>query len=945
MLRNALRLAAALLLVSPLLTAETLLIRGARVADGTGGPLRLADVRVSGDAIVAVGRLAPKKGERVIQARGLVLAPGFIDIHNHSTRGLSRDPSAASQVSQGITTLAIGADGESPWPLAPWLAERKAAPAAVNVMAFVGHATLRRQILGEDYKRVSTPEEAARMAALVDDAMRQGAVGLSSGLEYEVGSYSDTDELVAMSRAAARHKGIYMSHIRDEADRSFDAFSEALEIGRRAGIPVQISHIKLGTTGVWGEAARAAALFAAARKRGQDVTADCYPYEAWHANIEVLVPNKKYDDPESVERALADVGGADRVTISGSRAHPEHVGQNLAQIAKKEGITPVEAFIRIVKDGGADVIGHSMQAEDVNYFLKQPWVMVGSDGGIGSEHPRGAGTFPRVLGRYVREQHLFSLAEAIRKMTSLPARRLSLRDRGRIAPKMKADLVLFDPETVVDRSTFEDPAKLSVGIRTVWVNGQAVWDGEKTTGATPGDVLVAGDRGSNSRLSPGAELDSFDRTDSPGCSMAVIRGGRVIRSRGYGMASIELGVRNSPDTVFDIGSDAKQFTAASIVLLAQDGVLSLDDDIRKWVPEVPDYSRSNGGDRITLRHLLHHTSGLRDYTDLLPLAGARVEDVTTEREALDLISRQKGLEFAPGTRYSYCNSGYFLLSIVVRRASGKSLRDFAQQRIFTPLGMRSTRFVDDHREIVPRRATGYARTRSGYRLATSNWEQNGDGGMQTTVSDLARWDANFEKPVVGGPRLIEELTRTFALADGKHVDYGLGLRVDQDGALRRIRHGGSWAGFKAEFLRYPERRVSVIVLCNRRDAVPSRIARALASAEIPELPHPPAAEHEPPSPAAAPAASVAETDLGRLTGDFYSDELDTMWRIAVRQGKLSLERQGAEPEALVPVSKTEFEARDLGRVVFEPDSSGRAARFEIPVGRSKLSFAAVAPRR
>src|SRR5512132_1502269 len=216
MLRNALRLAAALLLVSPLLTAETLLIRGARVADGTGAPLRLADVRVSGDAIAAGGKLGPKKGERVIQARGLVLAPGLIDIHNHSTRGLSRDPSAASQVSQGITTLAIGADGESPWPLAPWLAERKAAPAAVNVMAFVGHATLRRQVLGDDYKRVSTPEEAAKMAALVDDAMRQGAVGLSSGLEYEVGSYSDTDELVTMSRAAARNKGIYMSHIRDE---------------------------------------------------------------------------------------------------------------------------------------------------------------------------------------------------------------------------------------------------------------------------------------------------------------------------------------------------------------------------------------------------------------------------------------------------------------------------------------------------------------------------------------------------------------------------------------------------------------------------------------------------------------------------------------------------------------------------------------------------------
>jgi N-acyl-D-amino-acid deacylase len=914
---------------------------------------------VTGDTITAVGRLVPKKGERVVRADGLVLAPGFIDIHNHSTRGLSRERFAASQVSQGITTLAIGADGESPWPLAPWIAERRASPAAVNVLAFVGHATLREKVMGADYKRAATPDEVSKMADLVEEAMRQGAVGLSSGLEYEVGSYSTTDELVAMSRAAARYnpKGIYMSHIRDEADRSFEAFAEAVEIGRRAGIPVQISHIKLGTAGVWGQAKRAADLFAKARARGQDVTADCYPYEAWHANIEVLVPNKKYDDPASVERALADVGGADRITISGSRAHPEHVGHDLAEIAKNEGVTPVEAFIRIVKDGGADVIGHSMKAEDVAFFLKQPWVMVGSDGGIGSEHPRGAGTFPRVLGRYVREQHLFSLPEAIRKMTSLPARRLRLADRGRIAPGMKADLVLFDPATVIDRSTFEDPGKLSVGIRSVWVNGEEVWNGETTTGATPGRIL-ARERGRQTSTSSSSQLPTpdprlptategkdslqdYDRSDSPGCSVAVVRNGRVSRARAYGMANLELGARNTVDTVFDIGSVAKQFTAASIVLLAQQGALTLDDDIRRWVPEVPDY-----GSRITLRHLLHHTSGLRDYTELMELAGARVEDVTTEREALALISRQKGVEFAPGARYTYCNSGYFLLSIVMKRASGKSLREFAQERIFGPLGMASTRFVDDHREVVPRRATGYAATASGYRLATSNWEQNGDGGMQTTVGDLARWERNFEKPVVGGPRMIEELTRTFELADGKPVEYGLGLRVDHDGELRRVRHGGSWAGFKAEFLRYPDRHLAVIVLCNRRDAVPSRLARTLAAEEIPELRGREAAgtaAEGPPPPAAAAPPSLDERDLARLAGEFYSDEIDATWRVVSRAGRLSLERRGAEPAALAPVSKNVFEADGLGALVFafEPAPAGSPARFDLDLGQSKIPFRAL----
>jgi N-acyl-D-amino-acid deacylase len=489
MIRTASIFAGALLLGAAA-HADSILITGARVADGSGGPLRAADVRVEGDRIRAVGSFRPGKGERIVRARGLVLAPGFIDIHNHSTSGLGTDPQAASQVSQGITTLAIGADGESPWPLDGYLAERRQAPPAVNVVAFVGHATVREKVMGGDYKRAARPDEIARMAELVEEGMRQGAVGLSSGLEYEVGSYSTTDELVELSRAAARHGGIYMSHIRDEADKSFEAFREALEIGRRASIPVQISHIKLGTVGVWGRVSEAVDLFAKARAAGQDVTADCYPYEAWHANIEVLVPNKKYDDPPSVERALADVGGAARVTVTGCKAHPEYVGKNLEEIGRTLDVTPVEAFIRIVKDGGADVIGHSMTEEDVLTFYRQPWVMVGSDGGIANDHPRGAGTFPRVLGRFVREKKLFPLEEAIRKMTSLPARRVGLSDRGRIAPGMKADLVLFDPETVIDRSTFEEPRKLSAGIVAVFVNGETVWSEGKATGARPGRVLT-----------------------------------------------------------------------------------------------------------------------------------------------------------------------------------------------------------------------------------------------------------------------------------------------------------------------------------------------------------------------------------------------------------------------------------------------------------------------
>lgn len=465
------------------------LIAGARVADGTGSPLVAEDVRVVGDRIAEVGKLSPGAGERVIRGEGLVLAPGFIDVHNHSTEGLRTDPLAQTQISQGITTLVLGPDGDSPWPIATYLDEREKAPAAVNVMTMVGHETVRSLVMGKDYKRAATADETAKMAALVEQGMKEGAMGLSSGLEYDVGSYSTIEELVALSRAAAHFGGFYMTHSRDEADKSFEAMEEALSITRQAGLPLDISHIKLATVGVWGQAKRAVALIDTARAAGQDVTADCYPYEAWHSNIEVLVPNKQYFDAKSVARALADVGGAERVTITACKAHPAYAGRNLEQIARAEGVSTTDLFAKIVKDGGADIIGHSMKTEDVDTFYRQPWVMVASDGGIDNDHPRGAGTFPRVLGRFVRERRLFTLEEAVRKMTSLPAARMSLNDRGRIAPGMKADLVLFNPDTVIDRSTFEDPRRLSEGIELVIVNGEAVWSAGKPTGARPGKAL------------------------------------------------------------------------------------------------------------------------------------------------------------------------------------------------------------------------------------------------------------------------------------------------------------------------------------------------------------------------------------------------------------------------------------------------------------------------
>lgn len=474
--------------------STAILIVHAQVADGTGKALRRASVRIAGGKITGVGHLNPAKDDRVIDAKGLVLSPGFIDIHNHSEKGLETDPLAESQIAQGITTLVLGADGDSPWPIAEWRAMRQKNPASLNVAVFVGHATIRERVMGKDFKRVATAAEVEKMAQLTEQGMSEGAVGLSSGLEYEIGSYSDTDEVVAMAAAAAKHGGIYETHTRDEGNKSFEALNEEIAIADRAHIAVEHSHIKVSTTSVWGKAPEMIRVIEAARKRGVDFLADCYPYDAWHSNLKVIMPDKQYENPASVEKALTDTGGADHVTITEFSPHPDYAGHTIADLAKAQGVTAVEMYIRLIREGDAanteaEIIGQSMIESDIKAFYQQPWVMVASDGGIGAAHPRGAGTFPRVLGLYVREKKWLTLPEAVRKMTSLPAQRLHWKDRGVIREGAVADIVLFNPRTVIDRSTFAKPLELPTGIEKVFVNGELVWDGGKTTGARPGQVL------------------------------------------------------------------------------------------------------------------------------------------------------------------------------------------------------------------------------------------------------------------------------------------------------------------------------------------------------------------------------------------------------------------------------------------------------------------------
>ncbi len=467
---------------------NSFVIKNATIIDGSGRSAFRGDVRVAGDKIVKIGNIKAKKGETVLDANGRVLAPGFIDIHNHSESGLLREGTAANQVSQGITTILVGPDGGSPFPLSEYFAklQGKIAP---NVGAFIGHANLREEVMNNDYKRQTTPEELAKMLVLMEQAMKDGAFGLSSGLEYDVGFSASTEELIALAKIAAKYNGIYMTHMRDEEEGMLDALRESIRIGKEAKLPVQISHIKMGNKNVWGKSADAIALIEAERKNGFDVTADVYPYTAWASTITVLVPSRKHEDKSEVEKGLQNVGGADKVLITSCAAHRDYEGKTLEEIAKAQNVSPIDVYIQIVKDGGAGVVCNSMNEADVKNFYTQSWAMVSSDGGIGSRHPRGTGTFTKVLGRFVRENNWFPLEEAVRKMSAFPAKRLGLKDRGLIKKGMKADLVLFDKDKVIDRATFAQPQNLSEGIEVVFVNGQKVWENGKTTANLPGEIL------------------------------------------------------------------------------------------------------------------------------------------------------------------------------------------------------------------------------------------------------------------------------------------------------------------------------------------------------------------------------------------------------------------------------------------------------------------------
>jgi N-acyl-D-amino-acid deacylase len=549
--RALIHLLVALVLLGTLASAQStydLAITNAHIVDGSGSPWYEGSVAINGSSIAAIGRLGAVAAKRTIDAHGQVVAPGFIDLHSHSDFALLVDGKAESKIRQGVTTEILG-ESESAGPvlgpaadpfdkelatmglkrdwstLGEYFTRVQKHGTAVNIASYVGSGQVRLDVMG-NVNRAPTPEELNQMKSLVDQAMRDGAIGLASGLIYPPNAFAKTDELIALAKVAAQYGGIYTSHIRDEGNGEKEAIEEAIAIGEGAHLPVHILHYKIAGQQNWPHLEDMNALIESARARGLDITADQYPYVAGMTGLQMSLPTKYLEgthqqviDRLKDAKARDDIrhlietgmpGWGDHVKFSGgwhgvlvaALQKPEnkkYEGKRMDEVAKMMGKDPVDALcdLLISEDTFPYAIYFEMSEDNVRTIMQLPWVGIGSDGVavtpamtfMGRPHPRFYGTFPRVLGTYVREQKVLTLPDAVRKMTSLSAQIVGLSDRGLLRPGMVADITIFDPATVAGPATFEDPSQYAVGISYVIVNGTVVIDNGKHTAALPGRVL------------------------------------------------------------------------------------------------------------------------------------------------------------------------------------------------------------------------------------------------------------------------------------------------------------------------------------------------------------------------------------------------------------------------------------------------------------------------
>ena len=497
-----------------------LILRNARIVDGTGSPWYRGEVAISGDTIARMATSIAGDAKRVIDVRGQVVAPGFVDIHTHAIRGIFQVPTADNYTRQGVTTLLEGPDGGSPVPIKPFLDKLEALPKSINIGTFIGQGSVRQRVVGLA-NRAATADEIDRMRGLVKEGMEQGAFGLSTGLYYVPGRFTPLAEVIELEKVAGRMGGVHTSHMKDEAGGVADSVKDTITIGEEGGLPTHVSHHKMIGKANWGRSAETLKLIDAARARGVDVTVDLYPYTASATSIQAaLLPAwaleggqpellKRLKDPATRAKIKAEIahiirterGGGDprNVVVSSCTFDAALAGKNLAEIAQMRNMEPTpdsaaEATLWLEESGHCRGIFHAASEEDVVRVMQHPAAMIASDGevaifGRAAPHPRSYGAFARVLAVYARDKRVISLEEAVRKMSAMPAARIGITDRGLLRPGMKADIAIFDPATVRDAATFDKPHQYAEGFTHVIVNGQVIFENGAMTAARPGRVL------------------------------------------------------------------------------------------------------------------------------------------------------------------------------------------------------------------------------------------------------------------------------------------------------------------------------------------------------------------------------------------------------------------------------------------------------------------------
>ncbi len=519
-----------------------LIIDNGVIIDGTGSPPFKADIAIKGDKIVSIGDYSKSDGETYIDASGLIVSPGFIDIHNHSDLSIFFQPTADNYIRQGVTSIVVGNCGFSPAPyndqnkefienfmkfiqsefkitwesIGEYLDELNNLKKSINVAVLIGHGTVRAAVVGLDNEK-PTKRELDEMKRIIGEGMKNGAIGMSTGLIYIPGAFAETEEIIELAKTVSSYGGIYTSHIRNEGERLIDSILEAIRIGMEAGIPVEISHLKAAGKPNWGKVKTAIKLIKEYADRGFEVGADAYPYTASSTSLISLLPSwARAGDKDDIISRLRDPSIIDKIideleekgvfegrrvdwsdiVISFSPNHSEIEGRSIKDLTNEWGLDPLSTVIRILLDDelSTGMIVHGMSEEDVEYVISNPYISIGSDGsikrhGFGKPHPRNYGAFPRVIRKYVRERKALTLADAIRKMTGLQATKLGFWDRGLIRPGFKADIVIFNYYTIYDKATFDDPHQYPSGIKYVIVNGELVIRNGEHTGAKPGELI------------------------------------------------------------------------------------------------------------------------------------------------------------------------------------------------------------------------------------------------------------------------------------------------------------------------------------------------------------------------------------------------------------------------------------------------------------------------